>query len=94
MKKISKGLLEKGGRKMSIFPLILIFLAIVGLLVTLIILRSRKGISGIKVMLLGINVTLLGGIIAVDPDTNLAGIEYLIAVLGLVICVAVVGKKD
>ena len=36
-------------------------------------------------MLLGINLTLFGGIIAVDPSSNLNGIEYLIAFLGLTI---------
>ena len=36
-------------------------------------------------MLLGINITLFGGIIAIDPDSNLGGIEYLIALSGLII---------
>lgn len=33
----------------------------------------RKGKSGLKIMLLGINITLLGGIIAVDSNSNLGG---------------------
>jgi len=54
----------------------------------------EKGASGHKIMLLGINITLLGGIIAVDPDSSLAGIEYLIALCGLIISLVGFAKKD
>ena len=50
---------------MSYISLLLIFLVILGLIVVFIVSVFRKGASGVKVMLLGINVTLLGGIIAV-----------------------------
>ena len=45
-------------------------------------------------MLLGISITLFGGILAVDPDSNLGGIEYLIVLLGLVVSVIGFVKKD
>lgn len=73
---------------------ILVFLAILGLIVGLIISGLRKEVSGIKVMLLGINVTLIGGIIAVDPNSNLGGIEYLIVLLGLIISITGLRKED
>lgn len=73
---------------------ILMFLALLGLIVGLIISGLRKEVSGIKVMLLGINVTLIGGIIAVDPNSNLGGIEYLIVLLGLIISIIGLRKED
>jgi len=79
---------------MAFIPAILIFLAISGLIVGLIISGLRKGVSSVKVMLLGLNLTLFGGIIAVDPNSNLGGIEYLIALLGLIVSVIGLGKKD
>jgi hypothetical protein len=79
---------------MAFMPALLIFIAILGLIVVFVVLGFRKGASGIKVMLLGINITLLGGIIAVDPNSNLGGIEYLIVLLGLVVSIMGFGKND
>lgn len=72
----------------------LIYLVILGFIVTFIISGFKKGASGLKAMLLGINITLLGGIIAVDPNSNLGGIEYLIVLLGLIASIVGFGKKD
>jgi len=63
----------------------LIFLVVLSIIVGIIVLGLRKSASGLKIMLLGINITLFGGIIAVDPNSNLAGIEYLIALSGLIV---------
>ncbi|QZY56636.1 hypothetical protein [Crassaminicella profunda] len=71
-----------------------IYIVILGLLVGGIILISKKNYSGLKVMLLGINITLFGGIIAVDPNSNLGGIEYLIAFLGLICSIMGISKND
>jgi hypothetical protein len=73
---------------------LLILLVISDLIVGFIISSLRKGASSIKVMLLGINITLLGGIIVVDTSSNLGGIEYLIVLLGLVVSIIGLGKKD
>jgi len=62
---------------MRFIPVILIFLIISGLIAAVVVSGIRKGASGLKLMLLGINITLFGGIIAVDPNSNLGGIEYL-----------------
>jgi len=35
----------------------------------------KKRPSGLKIILLGINITLVGGIIAVDPNSYLAGMS-------------------
>lgn len=79
---------------MAIMPILLIFLVSLGIISGIIIAISKKGVSGLKIMLLGISITLFGGIIAVDPNSNLGGIEYLIALLGVVISVVGFGKKD
>jgi len=79
---------------MALIQGLLIYLLISVLIAGFIILGLKKGASGIKIMLLGINITLFGGIIAVDPNSNLGGIEYLIALLGLIISAIGLGKKD
>lgn len=79
---------------MPIFSTTLVFFVISGLIATLIVTGLRKGSSGFKLMLLGINITLFGGIIAVDPNSNLGGIEYLIALIGLIFSIIGFGKKD
>ena len=77
-----------------VVPLTMISLVLLGLFVGFIILGLKKGASGFKIMLLGINITLFGGIIAIDPDSNLGGIEYLIALSGLIISLIGLEKKD
>lgn len=72
----------------------LTLLTLFGLIVALIALVLKKEVSGIKIMLLGLNLTLFGGIIAIDPSSNLGGIEYLIAFLGLIISAIGLLKKD
>lgn len=71
-----------------------IFLVVLGLFVGFIVRGLKKGASGFKIMLLGINITLFGGIIAVDPNSNLGGVEYLIALSGLLISLIGLEKKD
>ncbi|GAV24913.1 hypothetical protein ciss_08460 [Carboxydothermus islandicus] len=67
---------------------IAIALLVLGLFLSFIInIALRKGVSGIKLMLLGINITLFGGIIAADPNSNFGGIEYLIALAGLIMSI-------
>ncbi|MTI71386.1 MAG: hypothetical protein FH751_14155 [Firmicutes bacterium] len=61
---------------------------------TLIVISVRKGVSGLKLMLLGINITLFGGIIAVDPNSNLGGVEYIIALTGLIISIIGLEKHN
>lgn len=79
---------------MARIPAILLFLIILVLIGWLIVSGLKKGKSGLKIMLLGINITLFGGIIAVDQNSNLGGIEYLIALLGLIISIIGLGKDD
>ena len=79
---------------MAILPLLFISTVILGLVVVFIVSGFRKGASGVKVMLLGINITLLGGIIAVDTNSSLGGVEYLIVLLGLVVSIIGFEKKD
>jgi len=72
----------------------IIFLFVLALIVGFVFYGLKKGAPALKLMLLGINITLLGGIIAVDPDSNLAGIEYLIALSGLIISLIGLIKED
>ena len=79
---------------MSVFHLILIYIVILVMVPSSMVYVVKKGTSGIKVMLLGINLTLLGGIFAVSPKSNLGGTEYLIVIFGLIISFIGIGKKD
>ena len=45
-------------------------------------------------MLLGISIILTGGVIAVDPNSNLGGIEYILVLAGLIISVLGFSKDD
>ncbi|WP_018248773.1 hypothetical protein [Orenia marismortui] len=79
---------------MAVIPYALFLLIILGVIIGLIVVSIRSGVSGVKLMLLGINSTLFGGIIAVDSNSNLAGIEYLIVLTGLIISIVASRKKD
>lgn len=76
---------------LTLLPILIIIL---GLVTGLFIFILRKGVSGLKVMLLGINITIFGGIIVVDPNSNLGSIEYLIVLIGLIISIIGLWKKD
>ncbi len=67
------------------------FLILVFFLVFLLVRKSNT--SGTKFMLLGTNVLLMGGIIAIDGKSDLGGIEYLIVLIGLIISVVGFGKE-
>lgn len=56
--------------------------------------NGKNGASGIKIMLYGIGIILLGGIIAVDSDSYLGGFEYLIVLVGLLISLLGLKQKD
>lgn len=79
---------------MAIIPLLLIVLILLGLVGGIIIVTLKKGVSGVKIMLLGISITIFGGILAVDPNSSLGGIEYLISFIGLIISIIGFGKRD
>jgi hypothetical protein len=79
---------------MAIIPGLLVSFITITVVAVLIIQVMRKGVSGIKLMLLGISITLFGGILAVDPKANIGGIEYLITLVGLVFSIIGFGKKD
>ncbi len=64
------------------------------LVASLIILSLKKDISGFKIMLMGINITLFGSILALDSNSNFSGFQYLIALSGLVISAIGLLKKD
>jgi len=72
-----------------------LFGAIIIGLIGLIFITVRKGVSGLKLMLLGISIILCGGIIAVAPNSNyFGGIEYLIVCIGLILTFIGLWKKD
>jgi hypothetical protein len=55
---------------------------------------SFKNKPSNNIMLLGISIILVGGILAVDPDANFGGIEYLVVFLGLAFTLGGFAKKD
>lgn len=73
--------------------LILPIALLIGILLWIILFLVKKQ-SGIKIMLLGIAIILTGGVIAVDPNSNLGGIEYLLVLAGLIISVLGFSKDD
>jgi hypothetical protein len=79
---------------MSIMIAMPIFIIVAALVVFFIITTLGKGQSGIKLMLLGIQITLVGGIIAFDPNSNLEGFEYLIVLLGFVFSMFGFSKRE
>lgn len=72
----------------------LILLGIFGLVMSLIIVTATEKVSGFKIMLLGINITLFGGIIALDGDDGIAILGYLIAITGLIFSFVGIRKND
>lgn len=79
---------------MKSFSVIIILIIVTILFVETIVTSIKKGASGLKLMLLGINLTLFGGIIAVDSSSSLLGIEYLIALIGLIISIVGLRKNN
>ena len=79
---------------MSVLSSLLIFLVLLGIVSVTFVTTSRKCVSCFKIMLLGISIILFGGILVVDSSTNLGGIEYLLALMGLIISFAGFWKRD
>jgi phosphotransferase system glucose/maltose/N-acetylglucosamine-specific IIC component len=79
---------------MSRLPLVIVFLVLVVLMVVYVSKSLSEGASGLKAMLFGLNLTIMGGIVAVDPNSNLGGFEYLIVLLGFIISFIGLKKKD
>lgn len=75
-------------------PRLFILLLAAAVLVVMVVNALKKGNSGVKVMLLGIHITLFGGILAIDANTNFNGIEYLVVLIGLVISLAGLRKQE
>ena len=74
---------------MWIIPLLLI---VVGYVIFIIVRNSNT--TGVKYMLLGISLILVGGIVAVDANSNFGGFEYLIVLIGLILSVVGFGKNN
>ncbi len=79
---------------MLILQALIVPLIIFALAAAIVIQFLRNSISGIKLMLLGINITLLGGILLIDPNRNHGFIAYIAAFLGVVISIIGFGKKE
>ena len=74
------------------FLALIIVLSIIFLILTL---RSfNRGVSGLKLMLLGINITLVGGVITLDNNLSLGIWGYFIVVVGLIISFIGSTKRD
>lgn len=78
---------------MNLILLILIFFITIGLIATLVFSVLNKNVSGIKIMLLGINLILIGVVMALDKSYNYGGIVYFIAIAGLIISLIGLMKK-
>lgn len=76
--------LKKRGYSMTRIIVLLFMLLFVSGSIIFIVSKSKSK-STINLMILGIEITLVGGIIAIDPNSNLGGIEYIIIFLGLIL---------
>lgn len=74
---------------MSLFPAILICAIMLALLMMFI----SKGTSSIKFMLLGINITIIGGILILDSRID-QELGYLVVFFGLVLSIIGFWKKE
>ena len=72
---------------MSTIPPLLVFCGILTFAAISIVLVMRKGVLGLKLILAGIGMLLLGGIIAIDPESNYVDVEYLVILIGLIYCI-------
>ena len=81
-------------KMINIVVSVILLLVVIGLTPGFIIYGLKNGASGIKIMLYGIGIILLGGIIAVDSDSYLGGFEYLIVLVGLLISLLGLKQKD
>lgn len=73
----------------------IVILILLGILGGIIFFTLRNaGASGLKLMLLGIHFSIIGGIIAVDPNSNLGGVEYLLVFAGFIISATGFRKND
>lgn len=79
---------------MEIISIIVAFFTISTLVIVLVFQFLAGDVSGKKLMLLGINITLFGGILLVDPNYNHGGIAYIIALAGLIFTIIGFGIKD
>ncbi|QOR37044.1 hypothetical protein IMX26_04280 [Clostridium sp. 'deep sea'] len=79
---------------MSAIVAAVLFWVVLGFGVFFIVPKLKNNFSGIKVILIGISIILVGGIIAVDTRSDLGGYEYLVVFLGLIIAAIGFGKKD
>ncbi|WP_417897649.1 hypothetical protein ABN702_15315 [Bacillus haimaensis] len=57
-------------------------LVIIGLLILIVATTSK--ISGMKFMLMGVSIILVGGVLILDENSGLAGFEYLILFTGII----------
>ena len=79
---------------MAIITVVLLIVFVICMVASIVILSLKKKLSGFKLMLLGINATILGGIIAVDCNADLGGMEYLITIAGIVLSLVGFAKED
>ena len=76
----------------SIILLIMAAVFTVGILMP-VLSKKYKTIS-MKIMILGIEITLIGGIVAVDPNSSLGGFEYIITLVGLIVTIVGLYRQD
>ncbi|MGE8205707.1 hypothetical protein ACQKP0_14215 [Heyndrickxia sp. NPDC080065] len=71
----------------GMFFVLMVSLVIFGIL-------RKSNIAGVKFMLLGLNLILVGGIIVVDDSLNLGEFAYIIILIGLSLSFVGFGKRN
>jgi hypothetical protein len=78
----------------NVFAFIFILIPLSIYLLYLIYVAFKKSDSGKKYMILGIHVSLVGGILVLDNNIDFNGFEYTFVTLGLIISIAGMRKEN
>ncbi|MBM7609809.1 hypothetical protein JOD29_003085 [Lysinibacillus composti] len=78
----------------NVFAFVFIVIPLSIYLLYLIIVTLKNSNSGKKYMFLGLHVSFVGGILAIDPNIDFKGFEYIIVLLGLILSMVGMSKAD
>ncbi|WP_078553137.1 hypothetical protein [Bacillus alkalicellulosilyticus] len=74
--------------------LFIITLPLLLILVIYLISKAQGAMAGLKIMLLGLHLTIIGGILSFTYESSLIGLGYLLIVAGFIVALVGLGKND
>jgi len=79
---------------MTIIALVFLVILLMGIILVFINALKSKSKSAIQIMSLGIEVTLIGGIMMLNSSIRFGGIEYVVMLFGIILSFFSFLKKD